>query len=122
MFRIYTHAAYSYAGDWDSHDWDWEDDALGNPDWWEGGDHPPIGHGSPHQQLPSWLWFFVNGKQGLDGRDGRKGDMGEKGDCGYPGDKGGTITGPPGFDGEMGEPGDPVSINFADKINAKEAP
>ena len=108
---FFVSAAYVEAGgDWG--DWgDWPDcdgdSALGNPDCWEGDDyHPQLG--GPHAKLPSWMWFFANGKQGLDGRDGRKGDMGDKGDCGDEGEPGMRVAGPPGMKGTKGEPGEDV--------------
>lgn len=95
---------------------DWPDDAgaLGLDEWWENdeGDHPSDGSYPPHGgAVPSWLWFFGQGKAGLDGRDGRVGDKGDKGYCGEKGIKGERgPTGFPGMVGMDGDPGENVSI------------
>ena len=95
-------------GDWGEWDWGAKAGPLGDPDWWEGGgDYPP--HGGP-AKVPTWLWFFREGKAGLDGRDGRIGDTGEKGDCGGQGEKG--EKGEKGGMGDLGDDGD-----MGEKVN-----
>lgn len=92
----------AYAGDWD--DWDPSEKPLGLDKWWGEGGSLKSFHGDGYYgKTPSWLWFFMRGRQGLDGRDGRKGDNGEKGDCGPPGDNG--EKGPSGIPGDRGPPG-----------------
>ena len=107
LLSLYVTVCALADGDWG--DWgDWDGGPLGNPDWWEGG---PGGVWPPHGKVPSWMWFFGQGKAGLDGRDGRVGDMGDKGDCGDPGEKGEKgnkgSTGPKGVTGDKGQPVSP---------------
>lgn len=109
MFFFLAVNGLVYAGDWDD-GWDPSQKPLGLDKWWGEGDSLNKGPYSDgyyggYGRLPSWLWFFMRGRQGLDGRDGRKGDNGEKGDCGPPGDQG--EKGPPGATGPGG-PGGPL--------------